>query len=83
MFKEGGEEKKKKKKVGFVTLSRRVNTVPGQIYRGYLWSSWNEPMGLKGPDSKVSIVQWNESDGSNTQTRSSGLRSFRFKSIHF
>lgn len=45
MFKEGGE--KKKKKVGFVTLSRRVNTVPGQIYRGYLWSSWNEPMGLK------------------------------------
>lgn len=47
MFKEGGEEKKKKKKVGFVTLSRRVNTVPGQIYRGYLWSSWNEPMGLK------------------------------------
>lgn len=44
MFKEGGEEKKK---VGFVTLSRRVNTVPGQIYRGYLWSSWNEPMGLK------------------------------------
>lgn len=36
---------------------RRVNTVLGQIYVGYLWSSRDEPLGLWDWTQKVSVVE--------------------------
>lgn len=42
---------KKKSRQGFFVAQplsqRRVNMAPGQIYVGYLWSSRDEPIGLK------------------------------------
>lgn len=72
---------------------RRVNTVLGQIYVGYLWSSRDEPMGLNYWTQKVSIVEvrrW-RSDGSGVFEQTlhkrhmqlSELRYFRLKSRLF